>query len=374
MKRIFFLCILAITKSIYAQISINRSDLPKPSANSPLPDSTLYTAVTGNISDAYKSKGTNMVWDASNMSGNIRWQYFLPMSQTPLIFQLLFFGSDFVQPLSGSTALVGGVLSEAFEYYQYANNNQRLQIRGFGGNLTLPGQNTPVPLPALYTSPDVLYTLPMEYGNIDSSISGYSLPVPVGGAIGNITVKRNQKRVNEVDAWGNITVPSGGSYEVIRHTSKIYRVDSLITDFFPLGFPSRLVEYKWFAKGQTIPVLQINGNLSANGNNVTVTSAQYIGGWPSVIEENSVKSSPIVLYPNPTRNVISLQINPINNSNKADIYIYDMQGKKMSEWHFTLSQNNNSELTIPVQYLAKGIYHLQYICENKSRSMTFTKE
>lgn len=374
MKSIFFLCVFAMTIPFYAQISINRSDLPKPSANSPLPDSVIYTSVTGNISDAYKSKGTNIVWDASNMSGNIRWQSFLPMSQTPLIFQLLFFGSDFVQPLSGNTALVGGVLSEAYEYYQYANNNQRLQIRGFGGNLTLPGQNTAVPLPALYTSPDVLYTLPMGYGNIDSSISGYSLPIPLGGAVGNITVKRNQKRVNEVDAWGNITVPSGGSYEVIRHTSKIYRVDSLITDFFPLGFPSRLVEYKWFAKGQTIPVLQINGNLSANGNNVTVTSAQYIGGWLTGIEDNTLKNTSIVLYPNPTKNVISLHINAVNKSNKVDIYIYDMQGKKMSDWHFTLSQNDISELSIPAHYLANGIYHLQLICDNQSKSMTFVKE
>lgn len=374
MKSIFFLFVFATTIPVCAQISINRSDLPKPNANSPLPDSTLYTAVTSNINDAYKYKGLNMVWDASNMSGNIRWQYFLPMSQTPLIFQLLFFGSDYAQPLSGNTALVGGVLSEAFEYYQYANNNQRLQIRGFGGNLTLPGQNTAVPLPALYTSPDILYTLPMEYGNIDSSESGYSLPVPLGGALGNITVKRSQKRVNEVDAWGNITIPSGGSYEVLRHTSKIYRVDSLITDFFPLGFPSRLVEYKWFAKGQTIPVLQINGNLSANGNNVTVTSAQYIGGWPTGMEENTLKNNSIVLFPNPTKNVISLQIEPINNSNTIDIYIYDMQGKKMSDWHYNLSQNNTSEFSIPVHYLANGIYHLQYICENQKRSLTFVKE
>ncbi|MBL7766929.1 MAG: T9SS type A sorting domain-containing protein [Chitinophagaceae bacterium] len=342
-----------------AQITLTRADFPKPTSSSPLPDSVLYTNVNGNTATAHTINGVNISWDESALSGTTAYQQFLPMSSTPLIFQLLFLSCDYAQPLLNSN-FGGNILSDAYEYYDYASSNSRLQVKGFGGNILIPGQTVAVPLPALYSSPDIIYEFPLAYGNKDSCVSGFDVSVPLGGIIGNIQLKRSQKRVNEVDAWGRMTTPSG-TYDVLRHVSNIERIDSLITGIFPIGIPSNPVEYRWLAPGMKIPVLQING--TQIGNNFNITGTTFWGSTALGIAPLNQNYS-LGLYPNPTTDQVTVQF-VLNERSKVDIMVFDYSGRVCSEFHFSQMNSGSHSLAIPVYGLAGGQY--QIVCQSGSQ-------
>jgi hypothetical protein len=362
MKPIFLFLILFFTAELNAQITLTRADFPKPTANSTLPDSVLYTNVTTGTPTSHTLNGINQIWSETLLSGNPTYQQYLPMSSTPFVFQLLFLSSDYAQPLLNGGNVAGNTLSDAFEYYDYASSDSRLQVRGFGGNILIPGQTTSIPLPALYSSPDIMYRFPMQYGNIDSSNSGFNVTLPLGGIVGDITLKRNQKRVNEVDGWGRITIPSGGTYDVLRQVSKIKRIDSFITGFFPVGFPSQPIEFKWLAQGMKYPVLQINGNQTGNG--ITITSSTFLGGWPlqnSQIELNQQS----FIYPNPTANNCMLEYS-LSESSNVDIYVYSSGGIRCGEFHFLHQQTGTHQDILPIDNLSAGTYFIQCKTNNNS--------
>ncbi len=361
----FYLALSSILLSVQvnAQITLTRADFPRPSANSILPDSVLYSNVNGGTPTSHNLPGMNMIWNESTLTGTPRYQQFLSMSATPLIFQLLFLSCDYAQPLLNGGNVAGNTLTDAYEYYDYASSDSRLQVKGFGGNIFIPGQAIAIPLPALYSSPDIIYKFPMLYGNKDSSVSGFDVTLPLGGIIGDIQLKRNQKRVNEVDGWGRLTIPSGGTYDVLRHVSKIDRIDSFITGFFPIGIPTKPIEYKWLGQGMKVPVLQINGN--QNGNNVTITNTTYWGGYPVGLN-TGFNSTNATLYPNPANNQCAIEFS-LNHSSDVDIYIYSINGTLMGEFHFANMKAGKCNELLPLNSLASGSY--QVVCKTNQQTI-----
>jgi hypothetical protein len=348
---------MAFAYNAHAQISLTRADFPKPTANSPLPDSVMYTNVNTGTATAHLSTGANFAWNESTLGGAQAYQNFVAVSGTPTIFQFTFLGSDYAQPLIGGGGLAGGALSDAYEYYDYANNNNRLQIRGFGGYVTIPGVPTALPVPAVYSSPDILFNFPMTFGNSDSSVSGFTVTIPTAGLplpipIGDITIKRNQKRVNEVDGWGTLTLANGASYNVLRHVSKINRIDSLKTALANLGFPSQPVEYRWLGEQKKIPVMQINGT-RANGN-VTITNVTLWGSVYPAATSDFLGPLSLSVYPNPARE--ALHINCPSGTGPWSLQLFDVMGRRVAQFGFT-ANSNESEM-IPLNGLAAGQYAL----------------
>ena len=76
----------------------------------------------------------------------------------------------------------------------------------------------------------MIYKYPVNYGNVDSSASGYSVELPNFLYYG---VERN--RVNEVDGWGTLITPSG-TYNVLRLKSTIEEHDSIYLDTLGFGY------------------------------------------------------------------------------------------------------------------------------------------
>lgn len=362
MKSISLIFFLLLTVGIQAQITLTRADFPKPTSNSTLPDSVLYTNVTSGTPTSHTLNGINQIWSEALLSGNPTYQQYLPMSSTPLVFQLLFLSCDYAQPLLNGGNVAGNTLTDAFEYYDYASSDSRLQVKGFGGNILIPGQTTSIPLPALYSSPDIIYRFPMVYGNMDSSTSGFNVTLPLGGIVGDITLKRTQTRVNEVDGWGRITIPSGGTYDVLRQVSKINRIDSFITGLFPIGLASQPIEYRWLAQGMKFPVLQINGTQTANG--ITITNTTYLGGWPLQNNQIDLKQNGFI-YPNPTASNCLLEYN-LTELSDIDIFIYSSTGIRCGEFHFLHQQQGSHREILPIDNLSSGTYFIQCKMNNKS--------
>jgi hypothetical protein len=213
----------------------------------------------------------------------------------------------------------------------------------------LPGTSIPLPLPAIYTSPDVIYTFPIAFGNADSSTSSFNLTIPLGAV--NFNVTRNQKRVNNVDAWGSISTPAG-TFDVLRVVSTINRIDSIKTSFISFGTPTNPVEYKWLAAGKKIPVLQINGNNVAGfftKTNATFWGAGAVGTSNVITNLNSLNT-----YPNPVIENSTISFS-LKIASTVDVEVISITGEKVAHFHFSKQAGNCTE-TLPLQTLKAGNY------------------
>lgn len=353
MKHLFILCFTCFCIKSQAQtpITLTRADFPRPTSNSPLPDSVQITNVTLPNTSAQDFNGANTTWNESNLFGNATYQNYVPLSATSTIFQLAFLSCDFATPLLNAGNFGGANASSAFEFYDYANNSNRLQIKGYGANLTLPGSTIPIPFAGVYSTPDILYNFPITYGDKDSSTSGFTTPLTIP-TIGSITIKRSQKRVNEVDAWGSITIPSG-TFDVLRVVSQINRIDSIITPLFSFGTPTNPKEYKWLGQTKKAPVLQINGN--SMGANFTPTVATFWGTTPASIPQLNDNMNTAV-YPNPSNGVINVSFFT-KETGDVIIYISSIDGRRVA--HFGMKKNAglHSEV-LPLSQIPRGTYFL----------------
>lgn len=356
MKQLILLFSVFASMQAMAQtpITLTRADFPKPTANSPLPDSVLYTTANGANTTAETINGVSQSWSEAGLVGTTAYQSFLPMSATPFVFQATFYGSDFAQPLLAGASVAGQVASDAYEYYDYSNS--KLQIRGFGANVTIPGTTLPLPLPAIYANGnyDVVYVFPINYGNLDSSTCNFNITVPITlpvlGSV-NFNVKRDQKRVNNVDAWGSVTTPAG-TFDVLRVVSTIDRIDSFKSTLFTFGTPSNPVEYKWLAAGKKIPVLQINGNNIAGV--FTKTNTTFWGAG-AVATSNVISNlNSLIAYPNPVIDNATISFS-LKTSSNVDVEVVSITGEKVAHFHFNKQAGTYTE-TLPLQNLKQGNY------------------
>ena len=371
MKQLFLLFSLFVSVQAIAQtpITLTRADFPKPTSSSPLPDSVLYTNVNGTNTIAETINGASQSWSEAGLSGTTAYQLFVPVSATG-VFQIPFFGSDYAQPLLNSS-IAGQIASDAYEYYDYTTGNGKLQIRGFGANVTIPGTSIPLPLPAIYTTPDVVYIFPIVYGNMDSSTSSFNttipLTLPVIGSV-NFNVTRSQKRVNNVDAWGSISTPAG-TFDVLRVVSNIDRVDSFKSTIFTFGTPSNPVEYKWLAAGKKIPVLQINGNNVAGV--FTKTNATFWGASSVATTNVNANLNSFTNYPNPVIENATISFT-LKKATTVDVEVLSVTGEKVAHFHYKKQAGDFTE-TLPLQTLKAGNYFISCKSETEMVSSKMIK-
>lgn len=116
-----------------------------------------------------------------------------------------------------------------------------------------------IPLPFSYKHPDVIYKFPLNYLNTDSCDFDFGLAVPGYGYYG-----QTGHRLNLVDGWGELKTPFTTYSNTIRVKSVINFIDTVYNESDSSGLtivrPPQY-QYKWFAQGSKIPVLQIDGML-----------------------------------------------------------------------------------------------------------------
>lgn len=364
------LLLLALSVATQAQITLTRSDFPRPTPSSTLPDSVLITNIISGTTTSQSLAGPSQVWSELNVSGNPTYQNFVPLSSTSLFLQLAFLSCDYAQPLIGGASVAGSPLTDAYEFYNYAASDSRLELKGFGGNVTIPGSTTPLPLPAVYSPSDILIRFPATFGDTCSSTSGFNVTLPLP-TFGNVTFKRNQTRMSEVDGWGTIQVPTGGLYDVLRIKSIINRVDSILTPIFPIGLPSLNHEYKWIGKGNKVPVLQIN--TVVNGGNETPTQRFYLGGWPASVHESTMQEDKYSLWPNPGSSAITISI-PKLNASSIECVITNMNGQQVGKFNFKHTPGESFQEQVPVFHLSNGIYQITCKAEGFLRTQKLVKQ
>ncbi len=346
MKVSAFFIAFTLCTALQAQVTINSNNLPD--AGDVLIQFNALLQGEPDIEDT----GENFTWnydgDIVNLTGTTTTTDCFNVDDTPFAFQFLFnnpFNPEHNSDYGIGVAdfdLAGFVsVTDAYQYYQ--NRSDRFAITGFGASLN------GIPTGAQSNPVDVIYELPMTYGDSHVSYSEANLEVPTLFAY-----RQEQTRESEVDGWGTLQI-LGASYDVIRVRAVLNGEDSIYVDQFSFGFNlprPEIIEYKWISPLYKTPVLQIT---RSNGVNTSVLVADLP---TSVVEE---ETNDLLIYPNPSSDAIR-----VNNVAYGTPYtIVNSSGQKVMSG--TIS---NSEIN--VRTLPQGLYFLQINSGNTSTSTKLT--
>jgi hypothetical protein len=237
------LLLLVLAFQLVAQIAVNQNDF----ANSG--DVVYINTANIPLGVNFSATGANRTWDFSNLRNNGQRQIdYLTVASTGVVYSLYYL-NIFLNPNQSNMALEGtdiafaGVLGVDNPYTFYFKNNNEFRKVGYGGEVL------GAPIPIALNNNDVIYKFPMNFGNTHTSDSDYDISVP-----GVPAVSYEQTRTSVVDGWGTLITPYG-TFQVLKVKSVIESRDIIAGVSIPR---IRRTEYKWIAKSEKIPILQIN--------------------------------------------------------------------------------------------------------------------
>ena len=346
-KITLFISFTLFVTSSNAQITIGNSDMP-------IAGDSVLLSITNTIGTIDETlTGANYTWDYSTLTYNSQQEQKFDSPLTfPSVYALLFnvFNTSFGMNNSNLTSLPipGVTFTAAYDFYKESSSSLKQTGSGYIVNGT--------PLPFVYSSADVRYTFPMNYGNTDSCNFKYGLPIPTIGYYG-----QTGHRVNVVDGWGTLITPYN-TYQTLRVKSIITSTDTIYLT--SVGFGSNVpqpkkVEYKWLAAGKQIPVLEIDGTIT--GTRTTLTNVAYqdihhSGAGINQLAENNFNAS---VFPNPSTDNAVIQYT-LTAASPVKITITDVIGNTITafeEGTQTEGTHLKSINTADLQ-LSKGIYFI----------------
>ncbi len=351
MNKFFTLLTLLFISAIgHAQITITNADMPSGGDTARFSNASPLSPVDLTLT------GANYTWDFSFLQSTGQdVDTFLSVTSTPLVYVLVFgFNSNVAKRGLDLSAFPQVPVTDIYNFYSKSSNN--FKQMGYGASIS--GVTTPIS----FNNADVIYDFPVNFGNIDSSDSDYSLVVPgVASAIGS------QHRVNEVDGWGSVITPFG-TFNALRIKSTLTGQDSLYLDSLGQGFaaPRPLTrEYKWLANGQDIPVLEINTTETFGVE--TITAIRYRDSVRTVgLNQLSLLAAEPVLSPNPARNHDVMATINLMQAAGVEIVMQSIEGKVVSRQMLQLNAGLQNVLVKPAATgLQAGLYTVSFIVDNE---------
>jgi hypothetical protein len=305
------------------QITVTDSDFAKAG------DTVRLSVARSSNGLSYKYGGADTTWDFSTLRARSQQvDTFLTIYQTSGAYAFYFGNVGFnphraniARKATSGTAtniLLPVSITEPYDFY-YKNSTQYV-AKGIGEKVD------GVPTNVGYSDDDVLYNFPLNYGDADTSNSGYSFRIP-----NTYYSDHQQTRVNHVDGWGTVITPLG-SFQALRVVSVITSSDSTYIDTLNFGYRQKqptVKEYKWIAKDQMEPVIQINTRL-AFGNNEFVTAIYFRDtarnlNPVSAITETGAQAVNFTVFPNPANDHIA--VFAPDNFEGAELTISDISGR-----------------------------------------------
>ncbi len=357
--------ILIQTSFVFGQITVSQTDMPQPgdtirlstcNSNAGLPNPALT--------------GTNYLWDYTALIPFTQTvDTFLAVSSTPLAYQF-FFNNGLMYPAYKATvaqaapslpALGPVTITKVINYYKDESSNY--ESVGYGAIIN--GLPTSVKDDTI----DVMYVFPMTYGNSDSCRS--SSQVSISG-LGYYST--HQKRVNHVDGWGTLKTPFG-SFNTLRVKTVLFSFDSLNIDTpIHIGFSTPVtgqIQYKWFANGFGLPILQVNEQIVA-GNPVFTSAVYRDSARKALLGLNQINSSinNCLVYPNPGSGNFTFQVDGnYAPSGNYGVKIYNMTGQVVYNNIF-ITPHQNPSFNVNLCNQPSGLYIYTLVNDRGERVAT----
>lgn len=354
MRNILLFILALIAGNTRAQITLNSSDFPSANDIYLMSDATAFPGMDETLT------GANYTWDYSLLSTTTTGQHtdtLFTVTNMNIIYQAVFGDFGFL-PNRSNQATHGmdfslGAITISNVYNFFYNNSADYHQSGFGAEIN------GVPAPTAYSPHDILYKFPIQFGNADSSQSGYSVSLP-----SLIYYEIHRNRHNEVDGWGTLTTPNG-TFNALRVKTIIQEHDSVYVDSLGFGYgfnvPAR-TEYKWLGQNSGLPLLQIT---TLGGN---VTSIIYKGANTTGIASIPQDNFNFILFPNPaTEKVITSYT--LNKTGDVGFSITDMEGKVISIVNKPSQTQGEHMLVLDLPaHLAAGNYFVKMTSGGRSIS------
>jgi hypothetical protein len=351
--------LLFINSNSYSQIVIDKTDMPS---------GGKYYYISNNVTldnTDYTITGTDYNWDFSKLTPATQsTDSFVSVNTTPLIFQLIYNSifdaahkATVAQPQNTLNFIPSINLTDVFTFYQVTD--KVFSIVGYGAYL-----NT-IPLPLKYDNADIIYKLPLKFGDIDSNTAKIELSIPNTGYFGQV-----KKRKDTADGWGTITTPFG-TFQTLRIKSVINEKDSIHFDTLSINPPAinrSYTVYSWLSKSYADPILQVTDN------GLTQTVA-YIDNIFTNVREGTNINSDIRIYPNPSFSRIYVSYYLVKPS-CVEISISDLLGDKICnpETYYRSEGLFTDNIDLTKYHLNKGLYFLKVSTNNGTRVVKFVKE
>jgi len=353
-----------------AQVTVTNSVLPATG------DVLMTRQATSIGGISVTAPGANLTWDYSAMVGGDLDSVTVQAASTGA-YSVIFPTADVIL----ETSILPG------ENYMDVSTN-KIEIVGFAGDVLGVG----LVIPATFDDPLTLLETPLDYQNtffdtasvvIELKVSDYPVLVSLlndslGLAGTGITV--DSLRINyaagayyNADAWGNLTVPEAGAFDVVRLKQSI--ISTVGAEFkgsfagFPFAwtdpadipnFPavpflgvSTNVNYLFYADGEKEPiaVIEMSATDSTQISEVTYKSASTssIFGFGA----KGIDLPKVYTYPNPVIESLNLKFEDFVGGN-YQVKIYNIVGREvMSEQHFL---SGDTTIQMNVGNLQKGTY------------------
>jgi len=327
----------------FAQLSIGPSDMPSAGDTFRISTSNSLILFDPNAS------GSNYFWDFSDLESSSQLiDTFIAFNEVPPNFLFFFFGKSNLA--EKALPVLPPVLSDSFPvspgYNFYMNSTNQFSMAGQG--YMIQG----IPVPVIFDNQDVLYEFPLLMDKRDTSYTESALIIPgFGGVYTQLT------RYNHVDGNGTLITPLD-TFPTLRVRSEIHRIDSISLSGINQVISSESVEYKWLAKNEGVPVLQINTQIIANTEVPSLIryKDKYRKSNTSTGFESDRKAAGWQAYPSILAPGASLSIETPGAEGSVEIRIVGINGAVV--FRNAIDAREKYSFQIP-EYINNGLYLLQ---------------
>lgn len=370
-KSILF--VLALVSSVYmlnAQTTVTNSIIVNAG------DVLKTKQATSIGSAAVTAAGPNQTWDFSDMVGGDL-DSSTVMAASTGSFAGLFPTANILYP----TSILPG------DNYVNASANA-MEIVGFAGDVL----NIGVVVPSVFDNPLTLVQTPMDYQDTYSDNASFTTDIKVsdfptlesylndtlgvaaaGIVIDSLRALYSATATYEVDAWGSMTVPESGTFDVLRLKQRIvadlgaefkgtfanipfdWTNPASIPNFPAIPFLGEqlTINYVFYADGQkeAIAIIETSATDSTQISEVTYKAGQTtsIFGFAS----KGIDLPTVKVYPNPVIETLNLQLRDFPTGNYT-VKIFNIVGRElMSESRYI---TGNEDIRMNVSDLRKGTY------------------
>lgn len=362
------LLLLFFVSIVNAQITVSNSTFPKAG-------DTLRTAFDPMpIGIDLGSPGANQNWDFGDLQGLAQESIILPASD-----------GDAFTSFPNANALVK--LGEAGELY-YNSNANTYELVGFFGSPS--DQLMGLELVAPYSPTLIERRAPLNYedentaeSNLIVAFSADALPSDLLDSLpitpDSLRIRFNSTREDEVDAWGNLTIP-GGTYEVLREkrlSVSETRLDVKV-GFGPIGFWQDVTDllpfFDFLGGDTTLTYVYLSdaekeeiAEVTVNPLDDSVLSVQYkANNVLSNVSYVNTGRADMLAYPNPAINEVRFSFHNISPGN-YQVKLFNILGVEV--WRDSLYMNGSHIEKVNLSKLRKGTY-LYSLTNERGKTIT----
>jgi hypothetical protein len=173
----------------------------------------------------------------------------------------------------------------------YKKSSTYLTYKMIGGKVFIGG--LPIIKIAEINDADTIYNFPLQYNDIDSCSSNYTVKIS-GDSTKYVSY---YKRYNHVEGWGSMVTPYNTFNNVLKVKTIITKIDTLFIGGNTHQYIDTLIEFKWFDPAYKIPVLEVKANKI--GQNIVNTGIIYIDSLRCVDPQAFAIYSPLVPHWDP---------------------------------------------------------------------------